>query len=430
MIAFILPLAVIVLLLILAAFGVGFDMTLNVLTEPEGLKYLAYALGGGWFLAFTLEVLLYLLSDHISVGSDAVIYGAILGGGICYIAAGIAIGFLLKPFAYMGHITNLINREDDPDFAKLLDHNLSYLRAFGKDGIFLMTERSFDWYALVVNPFADYAFRYGNMLFMMMGWNGSEILLSNPPQADDSLTDRQWQVLQKWLEMAIEHRRNLPSTGGKQVVPIIGLHTPVFCPIREVDLDVLYEKGREVYNEKDTFQNDHKLMLGTMEEHRKEFIDKLFKLAQGKDPALAQSIPVISLAGHTHVYDIFRIDEDRKVYWFQKEHITNETLGFWDKGLHITTSCAGPPSDDKAPDEDTKELEIKARQKAKPLLPDYDDRNDNTYNHDPESITTHYKKGDRVMRPAGCRILTFDQNNGLVLSIDEISADTAKWGDA
>ena len=120
-----------------------------------------------------------------------------------------------------------------------------------------------------------------------------------------------------------------------------------------------------------------------------------------------------------------------KVVWYQREHFVDSNgqvkPDFGSQGLHITTSCAGPPSDDKAPGGDEEE-QREARQKAKPLLKDFDARQDNTYNVG--NVTTHYKQGERVLRPAGGRLLTFDRETGRITRIDEISAKTAKWGDS
>lgn len=403
------PLALFAFATLLGGLGLDLDITFDVLFSNMGLWLL---LGGGWLFGLLLCLLLYLISDAKDTASGT-LWGTILGatgGGIGFITFFIILFF---SFDYMSHIANLLGK----DFAPLLDDkNAGYLNAFGKDGLFYMTERSFDWYALVINPFLDYAFRHGNMSFMMADWGGSEILTGNPPVADDLFTDRQWKLFEAWIDWAKRHRRDVPSNKG--VIPVLSLHPPVFCPMLDEDLEELHTDGATV--------GADKIARGTMEERRQALIKRLFRLAQGL-LSDGKPIPAISLTGHTHDYDIFHTPTLDKAVWYQREHLEKiPGPGFWNKGLHITTSCAGPPGDGKMPEGKDKEAILN-------LLKEYDKQKDNAYNdpsNDPRGKFRQlkYKKGDRVPRAAGCRVLSFDPANGNITSIDEISAQTAKWG--
>lgn len=412
---FIAPLALFAFLFPLGGLGLDFDIATDVIFSKIGMAIL---LEGGWVLGFLIIWFLlfikFLDQSAITDAADGTKWGTIVGGSIGLIAAIVGAFLIYKQRDYMTGITNLFG----DDFKDLLDNkNVASLNAFGSDGVFYVTERSFDWYALVINPFPDYAFRFGNMYFMMADWGGSEILTGNPPIADDSLTPRQQKMLDFWIEAAINHREELRARGitasMKQLAPILGLHTPVFCPMIDKNLNALHNNETDI--------GDSDLTRGTMNVHRDELIKLFFELGQGKKAGTLEPIPAISLTGHTHTYDIFRMEAADKVKWYQREHFHP---GFGDQGLHITTACAGPPSDDKVPDDNERE----ARQRAKPLLQDFDNRHDNTF--DAGATATHYQAGQRVLRPAGCRVLTYHQTTGQLTKVEEVSAKTAKFGDA
>ncbi len=245
--------------------------------------------------------------------------------------------------------------------------------------------------------------------------------MGDPPVADDVLSDRQWALIQQWVEWLVD-RRNELANSDQQVVPILGMHTPVFCPMVEVNLNNLNQQGMAADNSD--------LGRGTLEEHRKDLINLFFQLSQGTYPGVSKPIPAISLTGHTHTYDVFQMPEENKAVWYQIEHLSangqlkNEFKG---KGLHITTCCSGPPGDDLPP-EGSDEEKLEARQRFKQSLKDYDARKDSVYDGTP--IAKFYQSGSRVLRPAGGRILIFDRTTGQLSKIDELSAKTAKWGDS
>jgi len=402
-------------LTLLGGIGLDLDITADVLFSKMGLGII---LGGGWLLGHLFHwifVVINAISENtITDAGSGALWGAIAGGTLGCIGAIVVAFLLFKARDYMTHITNLTS----DDFSKLFDDkNVGYLRAFGKDGVLYMTERSIDWYALVINPFLDYGFRHGNTSIMMADWGGSEILTGDPPLSDDAFTDRQWELLNNWLDTAIHHRRNVPVEKG--VIPILGLHTPVFCPLLDENLDTLHRNGAGV--------DDDKLGRGTMEERRQELIDLYFRLAAGLRSD-GKPIAAVTLTGHTHDYDLFRTETLDKATWYQLEHFGGKPPGFWNKGLHITTSCAGPPGDGTIPEGEDKTAVLE-------LLKEYDRRQDNAFD-DPGSDPRQpfrqlkYKKGDRVPRPPGCRVLRFDPADGSIISIEEISAITGKWGNS
>lgn len=399
----------------LGGFGLNLDVTFDVLFSPMGLGLL---LGGGWLLGHLFHWLLVAINagsdDTITDAGSGALWGTIVGGSLGLVLAIVAAFFLFKARDYMTHISNLTA----DDFSKLFDNkNVGYLRSFGKDGVLYMTEQSIDWYALVINPFLDYGFRHGNTSIMMADWGGSEILTGDPPLSDDAFTDRQWELVIQGLDTMIHHRRSVQISQG--VIPILGLHTPVFCPLLDENLETLHSNGAGA--------DDDKLCRGTMEERRQALIELYFELAAGLRSD-GKPIPAITLAGHTHDYDLFRTETLDKALWYQLEHFGGKPPGFWNKGLHITTSCAGPPGDGAIPEGEDKTAVLD-------LLKEYDGRQDNAFddpNTDPRQPFRQlkYKRGDRVPRAPGCRVLRFDRADGKIAGIEEISAITGKWGNS
>lgn len=421
------PLTLYLFILLLATAGLGFNFkdTLAILFSRFGANYLIPI---AYFIGFVFILVFFVINDSneksapIKDAGDGAAWGAIIGGGlgtvgvIIYMIYLATKGWIAKD--YMTHITNL----GKTDFDKLLKANVGYLNLFGKDGIFHMTPSAYDWYALVINPFEDYAFKYGNMSFMLANWWGGEVLTGDPPEAADSVTDREWNLLKNhWIDDMVVNRRKEISFAGftpsqKQVIPIVGLHTPVFCPMLDVNLDELHTSPKDT--------GDSNLVRGTLDRFRKDLIELFYKLGQGSYQDGVASISAISLTGHTHCYDIFRHSAPDKVAWFEASNLsTQREPGFWDKGLHITTSCAGPPADasdrKKEDDPDT----------FKKLIGASDAVQENVSNGSGD-IGAYYKRGDRIQRPAGCRVLTFDPDTGSLKSAEEISAPLAKAGDS
>ncbi|MGB8698819.1 MAG: hypothetical protein WCD18_05325, partial [Thermosynechococcaceae cyanobacterium] len=415
-------LSLVTFFLIIGSLGLDFDTSFDIFYD----KFLLIV-GLGWILGFVINGILLLIQlkdpKPITNAGSGTLWGLALGSGFGGVVTIIGAVFLFQTWDYMDHVVNLLAS----DFEALLqNNNVAYLNAFGTDGLLHMDERAFDWYALVINPFRSYAFDYGNSAIMMADWEGSEILTADPPVADDSFTDRQWKQIEAWIAGLVIRRNNL-TQADQDIVPILGLHTPVFCPMTEDNLDDLNRVGT-----KPTASN---LERGTMEERRKDLIELFFKLSEGTYPGLSKPIPAISLTGHTHTYDVFRMDQiadEQRVFWFERKHFMDSSTrqvkaDFQRKGLHITTSCAGPPSDDRAPGGSSKQAKLDARQGVKPQLKGFDQQKTSVYTGTP--IQDFYQLGSRVARPAGARILAFNRQTGHIVQIDEISAQTAKWGD-
>ena len=366
---------------LLAGPGIGLDTAMDALLSPPGLTvWLLF----GWVLGFLLLILFRVLheSGALALGTtgEGALWGSIFGGSLGGIVFLVGIFLLFTERDYMTNITNLLSSDDGSDFDALLDHNVGYLNAFGKDGLLYMTERSFDWYSLVINPFLDYAFTSGNTTVLMVDWGGSEILSGDPPLADDAFTDRQWELIKEWVEQIVEHRQALTAGGkaDKLVVPLMGLHSPVFCPMLDLNLQLLFSAPRDI--------DDSELERGIMEEHRDDLIELLYQLGHSTKHGNSLPIAVYTLGGHSHVYDIFAHTDAEHVAWFEAtgHRALNLLAVAPGKGLHFTTACAGPPSDGK--------------------------------------------EGMRQKRPSGCRLLTFDRATGRLIGFEEIDSTTAKFG--
>ncbi|KAA3657783.1 MAG: hypothetical protein DWQ04_27075, partial [Chloroflexi bacterium] len=305
---FLVPLTLLLFVALLGVFGLEVGIAFDALFTKKASPFI-------WGIGFLVGAIIItiIIAAEWDAESGAVL-GGILGSVLMFILVIILWWYVFyKGIPYMNGINNLFEN----DFKGLLnDKNISSLNVFGKDGLFHMTPLAFDWYALVVNPFPDYAFRYGNMLFVLVDWGGDEILIGDPPIADDSFSKRQWLLVQEWLDEARTHREQLTFDGltNNEVVPIIGLHTPVFCPLEEINLDELQKNGRDI--------GDSDVKRGTMDEHRKQLIDKLYKIGNPKIDENVQVIPgsyipAISLTGHSHVYDIFHMKDDSNTFWYQ-----------------------------------------------------------------------------------------------------------------
>jgi hypothetical protein len=428
------PIVLFLFLSLLLGFGWDWDTAMDMLINKNVTWWFLLI---GWGLWLLLDLPLIGLIDEGPGGMDfpqaGAFWGSILGGAFF---VSLAIVLILLPFEIRNYMNKINNLYCD-DFSRLLNKNVEYLRAFGKDGLFYMTQRSSDWYALVINPFLDYAFRHGNMFLMMGSWDGSEVLIGNPPPADDSFSDRQWGLITAWIDELISHRRNIEQ--DKEVIPIIGLHTPVFCPQSDLDLDRPFPPfGLDTA--------DDSLTRGTMTMRRDQFIKLAGKLGGGTDSRISKRIPFISLTGHTHVYDIFHMETEDSVKWYQLDVPPWEESGWvTNKCLHITTACAGPPADGM-PEEIDPGWVAPFQTELRRLDAEFDNTYDKdlferalisvvSFLTDPPKVyeywkTVQVKGGQRALRPAGCRVLIFERAAGRILDIEEISAKTSKWGDS
>jgi hypothetical protein len=358
----------------------GFGFLLEQLGE-HGWMWAAVA-GSGYLLGLLVTALLIPLEGNkVHDAATGTLWGTLFG----FLFYGLVFGIILAVLSikYMTHIANLLG----DDFKQLLGPNATYLTLFGKDGLFYAKECAYDWYALVINPFEEYCIKYGNMSFLNMNWYGSEVLPDEPPVADDAFSDRQWRLVNQWITAAVRRRNELTHAGlgelSKQVVPIIGLHTQVFCPDLDVKIADLKSKLFEI--------DDSDLARGTMSLHREDLISAMHQLGHGLYPgANGGKVPAISLTGHTHVADIVRMEGPDRIKWHETADVPAQTGEPWNLGLHVTTICSGPPGDGVKP--------------------------------------ADAGKGTRVMRAAGGRVLRFERDTGWIAGIEEITADTGKFG--
>ena len=368
-------------------------------------------------------------------------WGFVIGGGIGFVLFFLPVFFYLWLWYTKGRMGSVTNLKDESDFKELLgEGEIHDVNLIGRDSSLYLDETSFDWYALVINPFLDYAFVNGNLSILMIDWGGQEIPHGSP-HAADAFTDRQWHLIKEWLpRWAAERRRQLERQGGngklKSLVSILGLHAPVFCPQYDANLDALHTDGASV--------DDKVLKKGIMTQHRQDLVKLLYKLAHSAEPSIPRPCPVHSLAGHTHVYDVFRHKGADKVIWYQApESWTFKGLdlglltGY--EGLHITTAGAGPqtsgrgvPNHKQVKKEATrrersgdKDFPRELREEVKSELERLELMRHNIW--EGRDIGDYLKQGRRVARPAGCRVLRFDRD-GKLIAIDELSSTTARWG--
>ena len=417
--------------------GLTVDMWNDIILSKKPVSLLIFI---GYVLGLIFTLCLKLIdtdgTDKIKTAKDGTTWGAVVGsiGGL---GVGIILAIVLPivvkvtgGFDFMTHIVNL-HRQDltgsETGEGLLQGKKAEYLNLFTRDGIFSMNDRAFDWYALVINPFRNYVVRYGNMSLLMVDWEGSEIVLGDPPLADDEFTDLQWATVDLWIRYAVGQRESLRNQGvsaaQKRVNLVMGLHTPVFCPTIESNLALLNTGAVDPDNDA--------LKRGTMTVNRGELIRTCYQLARGTYPGVLDPIQVFTLAGHTHDYDIFRLEAEDKVRWYQNSDWTGEKRqsDFGDLGLHVTTSSAGPPGDGVMPDARGKKLDEQLAQ-AKPYLTDPAQKKTKENYWISGSNETYQKPGDRVMRPPGGRVISFDRKTGQLIGLQEISVEQPHWGDA
>ncbi len=401
------------------------------------LKVLPFGLLAGFILALLYYIFIQGVMGGLTT-ERGMAAGGITGGTLL-----LASLFLyLVEIGYMDGIVNLLSDE----FDDVLSENTNYLNAFGRDGVLFTTEQATRWYSLVVNPFSDYVLQHGNSYVMMANWEKTpelgEMLTLDPPQASDVFTDRQWELIETAVELARALRDN--RAGDSHPIRIVfGLHTPIFCPRLDTQLTALYDNGGDA--------DDSNIERGIMEERRGDLVLNFFRLE--RDMVMPRILPV-SLAGHTHVYDVFHVyhrDEgtwayvgdpptfddddaetaheelireadfdDLKVRWSQSMPGADQPMPpgcLSNTGLHITTACAGPPADGIIPELDAPALRT--------LLAQYEQEHDSSYDHDDNDAK--YKTGQRVPRFAGCRYLVFNPD-GSIQAIHELSSDLSRAG--
>jgi len=210
----------------------------------------------------------------------------------------------------------------------------------GKDGNLYTTYESVTWYSLVINPLFDYSFPYKDQAFLMLDWNKEEDIEDNLPWADEALSDKQQQILGRWLE----------ATRGK--VKIVGMHAPVYNPFPETGNDFLKDgviddssvwatKTMPIKIFKDWADNRNELVDGTFREGRNEFIRQILdnpSYAEDGSHVVGPNMVQLILTGHAHRNGIYQIVGDRvKLTQFRDQDS-------WDPGLPIfvDTVSAGP----------------------------------------------------------------------------------------
>jgi hypothetical protein len=151
-------------------------------------------------------------------------------------------------------------------------------------------------------------------------------------------------------------------------------------------------------------------------------------LAIGRYKGRNEKVQVFTLAGHTHDFDIFQMEDDDKVRWYQNQDWVGviRMHDFGDRGLHITTSSAGPPGDGVMPKKDVREN----LDKALPYIGLLHDGYATGSFWSTNGNDTYLSVGDRIMRAPGGRLVAFDRTSGKLIGLDELSVDNPHFGDS
>ncbi len=153
------------------------------------------------------------------------------------------------------------------------------------------TVDSVKWYSFVINPFYDYSFSYKEMSFLMLDWCKDETLESLP-KADNSLSDRQWEIINRWKNQIIK----------ENTVSIVAMHATIY----NATLSSRLRTHGEELNE---------LSSGSICEHREEFIKRfiLDNESYGEDNnyIVGNKYLHLVLTGHSHRDSIFQINNGR-----------------------------------------------------------------------------------------------------------------------
>jgi 3',5'-cyclic AMP phosphodiesterase CpdA len=222
----------------------------------------------------------------------------------------------------------------------------------GKDGNLYTTYESVAWYSFVINPLFDYTFFYKNMAFIMFDWNKEEDLEDNLPWAENSLSQKQQQILNRWLN----------KSKGK--VKVLGMHAPVYNPFPEIGNKHL-KKGliysgseRIVYRDGQYYKlfetmpikifkgytdNRNELVDGTFRESRNELIKLILdndNYGENDNYAIGPNPIHVIVTGHAHRNGIYQVIKDRVklTQW--------GPIDYWKKHkkspLFVNTVSAGP----------------------------------------------------------------------------------------
>ena len=211
----------------------------------------------------------------------------------------------------------------------------------GKDGNLYTTYESVAWYSIVINPLLDYTFSHQNMTFAMFDWDKEEDLEDNLPWSENTLTEKQQKILNRWLD----------STKGK--LRILGLHAPVYNPFPEIGNDylkdgVIYDSAGKIETMpirifKGYTDNRNELVDGTFRKNRNELIKRILdndNYGQKGNCKVGPNPIHIIITGHAHRNGIYQVIGDRvKLTQRGKDEDWKNHL---DSPIFVNTVSAGP----------------------------------------------------------------------------------------
>ncbi len=210
----------------------------------------------------------------------------------------------------------------------------------GRDGNLYTTYESITWYSLVINPLLDYSFSYRNYAFLMLDWNKEEDIEDNLPWAEEALSDKQQQILDRWLE----------ANRGK--VKIVGMHAPVYNPFPEIGNELLKDgliddssiwatRTVPIKIFKGWADRRNELVDGTFRQGRNEFIRKVLdnpEYSEEGSHLIGPNAVSLVLGGHAHRNGVYQVVGDRvKLTQWRKNDSWNPELP-----IFANTVSAGP----------------------------------------------------------------------------------------
>lgn len=278
-------------------------------------------------IAGTAGILSRKLKDHkgdIGKGvKQGALWGSVLGGswGVFVMLVG---SILLEIYKLKDLPIYVMLKEDEVE--KVIKENFHDSKIWGNNSNLRTTELAFRWYSLVINPFMDYYFSFGNMSFILLDWNrGESILKSSPPAASEALSQEQWNLVQQWK-----------NTVSSETAAVLGMHATILASDVDANgLKKLYDSGEKWYS--------GDLDRATIDHYRSRLIELLRDLKKENKAA-----SVLTLSGHTHANDVFKFIGKQKVRKLDINinDIKASVLGIKEP-CFITTTCADPLGDKK-----------------------------------------------------------------------------------
>lgn len=259
------------------------------------------------------------VQDDLGEGAgQGALWGTAVGGGV---AALLIVVLLILKGKQMNEVPPYVFLTPE-EAEQVIPEDFHKTDMVGVRGTLRSTELALRWYSLAINPFLDYYFRFRNMSFVMLDWNqGENLLQSSPPVASWSLSEEQWQLVQRWALGA-----------SSSTAALLSMHATTFSPRDGVNLETLRSDGMA--------WDDSDIARSTVEWHRGDLIRLLRETK-------ARAASVLALSGHTHLNDVFQFEGDEQVFK-QDQHTVSggTTIEYTDRddaeAFFLTTTCTDP----------------------------------------------------------------------------------------